>query len=55
MARRRDLEAQVVGHLVMALDDVLCLQATLCSFGQDLRMTRADIAESVKRYMGGRS
>jgi tryptophanyl-tRNA synthetase len=44
-------EAEVVGYLVMALDDVLYLQATLCPGGRDRRMTRADIAERVKDYL----
>jgi hypothetical protein len=49
-----DPDAQVVGHLVMALDALLCPQATLCSFGMDRRMTRADIAGRVKSYLEGR-
>lgn len=46
-----DADAQIVGHLVKALDDVLGLQANLCSFGMDREMTRADIAGRVKDYV----
>ena len=40
----------VLAGLVRALDDLLNVQTTLCSCGQDTTLTKSEIRERVRRY-----
>ncbi len=49
VAGKRWATREVVGGLVMALDDVLNVQANVCSFGTNSRVTAAAVRRRVRQ------